>query len=274
MEDKNNMVQDFLLKIKSNKKYKTISDMIVIREIYNYLKKNPKVSDVNKQSIKDIRKILHRLYSSYQIGKKNKKEKLLIELRKNPSDINTINKILSLSISSKERLNHYKEAYETIFKITKSPRSIIDLGCGLNPISYVYMGTKSLDYNCYDIDENDIQFLNDYFGMMKKYGLNGKAKILDIKDIEKISNLPDSDIIFMFKLLDIINTKSKKPGEEIINLLIEKTKFIIVSFSTNTLGGRPMNIPRRKGFEFMLERNNLKYQTFNIPNEIFYIISK
>ena len=33
-----------------------------------------------------------------------------------------------------------------------------------------------------------------------------------------------------------------------------------------------MNKPKRKWFELMLERNNLKFKKFKTDNEVFYVI--
>lgn len=266
MEDKD----EILNQVKDNKKYRTISDEIVMQEIDNYLKKNPN-ERLNKSMIKEIRKNLHRLYSSYLRGDKNKRLKLLEGLRKDPNDLEIIRKILKTAASAKERLDDYPEIYQNIFEITKKPMTIIDLGCGLNPISIPFMGLDDLTYHAYDIDHEDIKFLNEFF---KIKNIDGKAEILDAKNIDQIKKLPSSDIVFMFKLLDLINTKNDKPGEELIKVLMNKTRFIVASFATKTLGGRPMNLPRRKGFELMLKRNDLRFKTIDTRNEIFYIIEK
>ena len=140
------MIQEILRKIKENKKYKTLADSIVKKEIQNYLKKN-KIKEITKQDIKQIRAKLHLKYASFQTKKKNKRYfyidnlKQLSEIR-NPSskDLNDIkeinNKLLSITISTKERLNNYSELYQQIFEITGTPETIVDLGSGLNPLSY------------------------------------------------------------------------------------------------------------------------------------------
>jgi 16S rRNA (guanine(1405)-N(7))-methyltransferase len=267
------IINQLLHEIKRNKKYSTITDEIVLEEINNYLKKN-KLEKITKQDIKEIRNQLHRLYSSYLRGNKSKRNKLIEQLKENPNSLDIINKILATSVSAKERLEGYENIYNEIFNITGKPKTIVDIGCGLNPISYPYIHVKELTYYCYDIDTEDIDFLNEFFKIMKPYGLNGKAQILNARNLQEIAHLPSSDITFIWKLIDLINTKDSKPGEELIQLLINKTKFIVASFATRTIGGKPMNLPRRKGFELMLERINLKYNNIKTRNEIYYIICR
>jgi 16S rRNA (guanine(1405)-N(7))-methyltransferase len=267
-----NMINKILKKIKEHKKYSSISDEIVIDEIKNYLKSNPNVTSIDKQLIKDIRKELHLSYASFQTKKKSQRKNYLIQLRENLDDELT-KKLLLITLSTKERLKDYKKLYKEIFKITQPPKIIIDLACGLNPVSYPFMNLDKLKYYAYDIDDEDMNFLNDYFEIMKNHGLKGKAEILNLKNKESISKIPQGDIIFLFKILDILDKKDHKTSEELIMKLIKKTRFIVASFATRTLTRKKMNFPKRKWFELMLERNNLKFKIIEKENEIYYIIS-
>ena len=259
--------------VKKHKKYSSISDEIVIEEIKKQLKSNPNIIRIDKQLIKDIRKELHLSYASFQTKKKTKRREYLEMLKKNVDEELT-KKLLLITLSTKERLNDYKKLYKQIFKITGKPRKIIDLACGLNPVSYPYMNLEKLHYEAYDIDIEDINFLNDYFKIMRPQGLKGKAEILSLQNSKKISNLPSADIIFLFKIIDILDKRNSnhKTSEQLIKQLIPKTKFIIASFATRTLTRRKMNFPKRKWFELMLDRNHLSFKTIETDNEIYYVI--
>ncbi len=266
--------KEFIKKIKENKKYSSISSDVIIREIRNYMRKYQTDLYDEKFAIKIIRRQLHRFYSSYQTKGKKKISSLLEILEKDRSNLEVINKILSTTLATKERLDKYSNIYKKIFEISKEPISITDLGCGLNPISIPYMKLKNLKYNAYDIDEEDVNLLNKFFKIMN---ISGKAEILDIRDFEKIKKIERSDIIFMFKIYDLIVPKTKRfrrIGEEIINILKDKSEFLVVSFATKTLTMKSMNLPRRVGFEMMLDRNNLKYNFIQTDNEIYYVVSK
>ena len=268
------MIRKILKKVKENKKYRFIADEIVIDEIKKYLKSHQN-ENINKQMIKDIRKQLHLSYASFQTKKKSKRANYLKELEfKKNSDEELTKKLLSITISTKERLKDYKKLYKQIFKITGNPETIIDLGSGLNPLSYHYMNLKKLNYFAYDIDEEDIRFLNKYFKIMRKQGLTGKAEILNLRNPKKIAKLQSTDIIFLFKVIDVIDKKNHKQSEQLIKQIIPRTKFIVASFATKTITRKKMNFPKRKWFELMLERNNLKFKIIKTGNEIFYIISE
>ena len=281
---KNKIPKAFINKIKENKKYSSISNEIVIKEIENYMRKyqidRQDVYD-DKFAIKVIRKELHRLYSSYQTKGKKKRDQLLkdldIAIKQHAPEsqvLGIIKTLLSITLSTIERLPHYKKLYKDIFKITGKPKSIVDLGAGLNPLSFPLTNLpKSTAYHSYDIDTEDITFLNKYFKVLK---ISGEANILDVRDINKLKMLPKTDIIFMFKLYDLIVPKAKKQkklGEEIINILKNKANYLVVSFATKTLTRKSMKLPRRIGFEMMLDRNQLKYELVETDNEIYYVCS-
>jgi len=267
----NQIIYELINQVKSNKKYKSISDEIIKNEINDYLKKNP-ISKISKQDIKVIRNSLHKSYASFQTRKKNKIQIYLNELKNNPDNQEITNNLLSITLSTKERLNDYPDIYKKIFTITGKPKIIIDLGAGFNLFSYPLMNLRMLEYYSYDINEKDIDYLNEYYKIMKPKGLYGNAAILDLRDLRQISFLPSSDILFLFKLIDIIDKENHKPSEELIKKLILKTKFIIASFATKTITRKSMNFPNRKWFELMLERNKLKFEIINTDNEIFYVI--
>ena len=274
MELNKKIIDDIIKKIKENKKYRSISNSVIEKEIEIYSKKN--ILNEDKETIKQIRSNLHKSYSSFQTRKKLKSKKLLEELKEkinNKKSIEEISKeLLSITLSTKERLDSYSTIYEKIFSEIKKPKTIIDLGSGLNPISILLTNLKNIDYFSYDIDEEDFKLLNDFFQIIKSQGINGKASILDLRDFQNVSKLPEADIILLFKVLDILDKDDHKTSEEIIKILIKKSKLIVVSFATKTLTRKKMNFPNRKWFELMLERNNHNFKTLIFENEIFYII--
>ena len=268
-------ITELVKAIKSSKKYKHISEDIIETKVSEYIKKNEGwQSYKEKYLLKEIKTLLHNIYGSFQVKSRKKRDKFLKELEKNPEDLNIIEKILTTNRSTRERLDEYEEIYSELFKITGKPDSIIDLGCGINPISSAYYLEKDrkIDYYAYDIDEEDIKFLNHYFKIIENE-VNGKAEVLNLSKIENINKLPNNiDVCLMFKLVDVLEKKGHKYSEEIIKVLIKKCKFIVVSFPTISVSGKPMKFAERGWIERMLERINLKFEKFELNTEIFYVI--
>ncbi|MAH07128.1 hypothetical protein CMI38_02665, partial [Candidatus Pacearchaeota archaeon] len=137
------MVDDEILKkIKDHKKYVGIADSVVKREIGEVLRIDSRIG--SDGLVKEVRKRLHRLYSSYQTGRKGKRDGYLEGLKdwvagKNDNG-DVCDDLLSITLSTKERLKDYSEIYSKIFSITGKPERIVDLGCGMNPLSFPLMG--------------------------------------------------------------------------------------------------------------------------------------
>lgn len=255
-------MEDLLVsEIKKSKKYKDISEEVIANQVSEYIKKN-KIID-RKIALKDIKSILHKAHGSFRFQDK-KLEGFL--------DKKDFLGILDKNRSTKERLLDYALIYEKIFAITGKPKSILDLGAGFNPISIPLMKLdSSLKYYSYDINKNEMEFINNFF---KKFNINGESKLLDLSNINNIANLPKADLCFMFKLVDILEKEGHKYSEEMIKILIEKCKFIVVSFATKTISGRKMMFAERGWIERMLSRIGLKFEKLVFDSEIFYIISK
>jgi len=246
--------------VKANKKYRDIADSVVednIKEIKGWENFD------EKTLIKEARAKLHRGHGSFRM-KTNKLDEYL--------EKKDFISILDKNKSTRERLLDFEEIYEKIFAITGMPNSILDLGCGLNPASIPLMKLKpELKYYAFDINEREINFINKFF---KTFEIKGKAEILDLSIIENVEELPNVNVCLAFKLLDVLEKKGHKYSEEIIKILVDKCRFVVVSFAKQTVSGRMMNFPQRGWIERMLTRIDMKFEKFETRNEIFYIIKK
>ena len=166
-------------------------------------------------------------------------------------------------ISVEERKEFYEKLKEIIDEL--GIKSILDIGCGLNPIM---IATRNIKYYAIDVNEEYIKIINKKF---KESGIDGIALSKDVRKID-YSELPFYDLVLLMKILDLLESRGHKLAEKIITSL--KCKFIIVSFSTKTLSGKPMNHPQRGWIERMLNRIGYSFSMFKFRNEIFYLIRK
>ena len=245
-------------KIKEKKEISGIDSKIVEELLDNYLKKrNLSLKELTKHDlkiiIKDIRADLRRYTGQYLMSQKDRL-KLLRE--------NKISDLLKTHSSTAERLSFYSEL-KRIIKNLKI-KSILDLACGINPIA---LASPDITYHASDINENDLELVSIYF---KKNKIAGKVFIYNLKKIKY--NLPSSDLCLLFKVLDLVDKKGHKTAEEIIE--IAPCKYILVSFPTKKLTGRPMKQPKRFWFENMLSRLSYSYKIIESDNEVFYLIDK
>ncbi len=169
--------------------------------------------------------------------------------------------------SSKERLDFYHRLYPSLFKITGIPKRILDLGAGLNPLSYKDIPCyKNIYFFAVELTSYDCTVLKEYF---KKEDIQGEVLQVDLK---KSFDFPNVDVCFMFKLLDTLEDKGHLFAEHLLKNI--SASYFIVSFSTATIRGKKMHYPRRGWLEMMLARLALKYTKYEEANEVFYIIKK
>lgn len=247
---------EFLKKIKSKKELKGLADSVVLGNLNSYLRKsNVEFSTTSKKEkkiiLKDVRSSMRLLTGRFQKSMKDKKSFLAL---------GEVEKLLKTHSSTSERLAFYPEFKKLLKKI--NPKSILDLGCGLNPIA---IASKGVEYLASDIKEDELKLVSDFFESKK---IKGKVFVADLQNLKK--ELPETDICLILKVLDVVD-----PNHKISKDLLKKipARIIIVSFSTKKLSGRKMNFPRRFWFENLLKEMRLKFKTLESENEFFYIIT-
>ena len=152
--------EEILKKIQENKFLKNLDKNTIIFFIEKHFKKITNKKEFEKIT-KDIKKNLNDIYKQFLTNKYNKKEKLL--------EKKEFLKILKIHKSTKERFENYKKIYKKIFENYK-PKKIADLGCGLNPISYLILKKilkKNIKFFSTDISKKDCDFLNKFFKKSK-----------------------------------------------------------------------------------------------------------
>ncbi len=247
------MYEELINKIKEKKPLDKLDGNFVKYFIEEFFKRNfklkKKFSDEKFKSkdfeivVKNVRNELNRIYGQFWIG-----DELNLESHK----------------STKERLEYYDYIYKKIFDITGKPKRILDLGAGLNPLSY--KSIKDVYFIATELTDYDFDKIKEIF---KKDRIKGEVIKLDLFNYEK---LPEADVCFMFKLLDIIETKGHKLAEKLIK--DADCKYIVISFSVIDVKGRKMKYPKRMWFEVMVKRLGFNFNTFEISNEIFYVVGK
>lgn len=243
-----NIFNEIIQLIKKKKELMGLADSIIKDALYSYLSKNKislkKVSSRDiKLIVKEIRKKLRLMTGQFQVS--DKKENLLLS-----------------HSSTKERMENYHVIEEVISSL--NIKSILDLGCGLNPLS---IANKNIRYYAVDIRQDEVDIINNHF---KSKGIQGEAFIYDLRKLE--NKLPEADICLILKVFDVLEKKGHKLAERIINFI--DCKYFLISFSTKTLSGKSMNHPQRGWIERLLTRLNYSFKIIETNNEVFYLANK
>ncbi|MBI2452532.1 hypothetical protein HYV50_05685 [Candidatus Pacearchaeota archaeon] len=253
--------KDLIKKIKEKRELKGISDGVVEELIDNYVfKYKIDFEKIREKEMKIIVKDIRAELRNY-VGRFQKSLKDRIKMLENGN----IWGMLKTHSSTAERLDFYPKLRRKIREM--KVKSILDMGCGLNPVA---LAEKGIKYYACDINLDDLEIVERFF---EKEKINGRVFICDVRDIK--DNLPVGDLCFLLKVLDIIE-KNKKKKIEITKKIFEKVKCkkFLISFSTKKLSGKMMNRPDRIWFEKLLMDLGLKFEKFESENEVFYLVEK
>ncbi|MDP1695846.1 MAG: hypothetical protein Q8L29_02965 [archaeon] len=249
------ILNELLLKVKEKKELSGLSNSFVSEVLEKHLKKikSEKLTPSEKKIIiKEVRAELRRSAGMFQKGFKHRESFL---------EKGDIISLLKTHSSTAERIDSYPMLKNMISQL--NAKSILDLGCGLNPLA---LASPDITYYAVDIRQDELNLIESFF---KKNKIHGKVFIQDLR--KSIDNLPSADLCLILKLFDIISQKHEKSEYIIKNV---KCRNIIISFSTKTLSGKPMRLARRLWFERILSKLNYPFSIKQLDNEIFYIVEK
>jgi hypothetical protein len=271
----------FLKKMESSKTYKQFTKS---RE-YKFL-------------IKELRSELRKVYGVFILEGYNKRAKILEQLKElskdsdpdsrskdNPEYMDLHNQLFSLHKSTKERMDHYEELYQTIFdKISDFEKEqplfeqhtskyiFMDLACGLNPISSVLFSDKIKKYYASDISTVDCEFLKAYFDTTSLDAVIFPADLTEEKILYKLEKIK-VDICFIFKTLDGLERIRRDISGDLLKSI--STKYFAITFPTLSIGGhREIKEHRRLWLERLLEKLEWKYEKYTMGSELLYVVKK
>lgn len=176
--------------------------------------------------------------------------------------------ILSSHTSTRERLLILEGFYQQLFSRVGHPASILDLACGLNPLTWRWMGLLARTrYLAYDIHAPRVSFLNAYF---KMEGLAGEAIL---RDILVEPPLETADAAFLFKEAHRFEEREAGCNRELWRTLNVKTLYVSLP-PFNMTGRHDLTIKNRKLVERSLAGESWRVSELNFPNEQVFVIEK
>lgn len=225
-------IERAIQKVVRSPKYTNIDPDFVRWVILREASHHKKFDDVVKAS----RSRLHQAASSYFRNRPDYPS-LLSELNKLPREITHpqvmawVKKCLRAHASSFERLPLLDSFYHKIFSHLPRVKSILDFGCGLNPMAIGWMPQpESYEYKALDIYRDQSDFLNSFFDHC---GLNATALVQNIMDLIKPTS---ADVVFLLKILPILDQLKKNASVTIFERIDAPN--LVVSYPVTSLGGR------------------------------------
>ena len=270
MSPDNDAIEAFVSKIKASRKYRNICEDTIRDVIENALPKHQRAKD----AIKAAKTKLHRIQAAY-LGKLFFEDELDILARLySHGDMNGVKaiclKLMSEHASTRERIPILDRFYKEIFAVTGIPARILDVACGIHPLSIPWMDLPDgASYWAYEIDGELVSCLSKYFE-----AIGFEQSQARLQDVICTPPAETGDIAFVMKMVPCLERREKGCSIRLLETL--KVRHLVVSFPIKSLSGRSKHMPSfySRFFSDMVDGCGWKVTNLPINEELVFVVDK
>ena len=252
----------------SSSKYRTVCEP-VIRNIGRH---ELAVRRSLKEAVKATRNILHQVAGAYITGRMRYAawEAELHAHAHNPDQFREVcARIMRCHASTRERLDILPAFYSTILGSMPSPSSILDIGCGLNPLTIPWMRVPpDARIYAFDLYTDQMAFLNRFFSIA---GLSGQAQANDIAASPPVLR---ADLALVLKVLPLLEHLPHADGLSLLKTL--NVDYMVVSFPAYSLGGKEKGMAQHYETRFLeqVQEEPWRITRFTFATELAFLVEK
>ncbi len=226
-----------------------------------------------KEAIKETKNALHQVHGAFFAGAPQYDAWLDLlrgSVIQGPEAFRrTLLQIMRQHASTFERAPLLDRLYAETLAGLPPIRSVLDLGCGLNPLTIPWMGLPpDATYYCCDIDAGLVEFLNGFFQVG---GIRGTA---EVRDLTRNPPPNPADLGLALKLLPTLEALERGSGAALLRAV--RAPRLLVSFAERSLGGRRAGLARRPGDAFLAlaREEGWEVQEHLFPGEAVYLATR
>jgi 16S rRNA (guanine(1405)-N(7))-methyltransferase len=236
-------LEQIVAAVRSSKKYGTLCAETVRRVATGELEHTGSA----KKAVKATKRRLHQVYGAFEAGiDYNAVYQRLEEAYRSGSVVGIegiCRQVMALHSSSRERLPLLEHFYPAIWQVTGPPRSILDPGCGLNPLALPWMALPNLArYIALDIDLARVDFLDRFLALA---GLPPLARCQDVLVEPPVDH---ADVSLLLKMSPSLERQQAGATLHLVGQL--NTPWVVVSYAVKSLGGREKGMVEHYGQQF------------------------
>ncbi len=227
-----------------------------------------------KEAVKSTRNKLHQVASSYR-EKPIPFDSWLEDLSRLPKDLahpdvrGFLKSAMSLHVSTVERIPILERVYQETLRELPPITSVLDLACGLNPLTIPWMPLEpSVRYYACDIYSDMLSFLNQYFS---HFAISGSAFSCDLT-----ATIPQNevDLAIAFKTIPCLEQVDKQVGARLLEQV--NARHLLISFPAHSLGGRSKGMVRNYEAHFsdLVAGKPWQVTRYEFPGELVFLVRK
>jgi 16S rRNA (guanine(1405)-N(7))-methyltransferase len=171
--------------------------------------------------------------------------------------------------SSSERLSILDAFYATTLRDMPPPKRVLDVACGLHPLSIPWMGLpESVEYVACDIYEDMMSFVGDF---LRASGTSGQAFACDV-----LASLPPGpfDLAFVLKTIPCLEQIDPAAGARLLEAV--EADRVLVSFPARSLGGRAKGMREHytRHFTELMRDKPWSWRAYDFDTELAFMVNK
>jgi len=262
-------IDDIVSSVQASRKYRYVCTATIRRIAAEEAAKR----DTSKAAIKATKSRLHQAYGAYeaQLDYVRAYEDLRAAYASGDTqEIRAVaHRLLARHASTRERLPILHRYYDAIFAHTGLPHALLDLACGLNPLSLPWMHLASgTAYHAYDIDTKRIAFLDQFFALTD---VEGRAYCQDL-----ICDPPQqqADVALLLKTATCLERQRQGSTLALTDCL--DVAYVVVTFPVKSLGRREKGMAEQYEHTFtdMLSTRPWPVTQLDLPGELAFVVDK
>lgn len=227
-----------------------------------------------KAAVKATKNKLHQIFGAYWRDQPAFADwlTLLAEAQNDPDLLQaTCRTLMAHHASTRERLAILDSFYVTLFAGLGPVHSVLDLACGLNPLTIPWLPlAPGAIYHACDIAQDQVDFLQGAFAYL---GVNGHAHLCDL--LQGVPALAEPvDVAFLFKTIPCLEQVDRQIGAQLLAQV--NARVLFVSFPAQSLGGRNKGMVTHYGDHFatLVAEHGWPIEEFLFQNELVFRVQK
>lgn len=220
---------------------------------------------------KRTKRALHQIFGAY-LPTPPRYDRLLGELRAAGTAAQqrvVLRRALAQHASTRERLDHLEPFYAALAVRVGTPRSLLDVACGLQPLALPWWGLPAgTEIHAWDIDTALVGFVG---ACVQQLGFTARAAAVDLLAVPA---WPATELALVLKTLPCLEQQAPGAGEALLAAI--PAPRVVVSFPTRSLGGRAkgMGGTYARRFELLLAARGWQAEVFEAGPELVYVVTR